>query len=51
MKREAVSRLCKRLEHWESNLDSFIMEFRLGAKFMLDTFVTSETPFEDLLME
>ena len=35
----------------ESNLDSFIMGFRLGAKFMLDTFVTSEPPFEDLLME
>lgn len=35
----------------ESNLDSFIMGFRLGAIFMLDTFVTSETPFEDLLRE
>ena len=35
----------------ESNLDSFIMGFHLGAKFMLDTFVTSETPFEDLLRE
>ena len=28
----------------ESNLDSFIMGFRLGAKFMLDTFVF-RTPF------
>ncbi len=35
----------------EYNLDSFIMGFRLGAKFMLDTFVTSEPPFEDLLRE
>ena len=35
----------------ESNLDSFIKGFRLGAKFMLDTFITSETPFEDLLRE
>lgn len=35
----------------ESNLDSFIMGFRLGAKFMLDTFVTSETSFKDLLRE
>ncbi len=35
----------------ESNLDSFIMGFRLGAKFMLDTFVTSEPPCEDLLRE
>ena len=35
----------------ESNLDSFIMGFRLGAKFTLDTFISSETPFEDLLKE
>lgn len=35
----------------ESNLDSFIMGFRLGAKFMLDTFIASETPFKDLLRE
>ena len=35
----------------ESNVDSFIMGFRLGAKLMLDTFITSETPFEDLLRE
>lgn len=35
----------------EPNLDSFIMGFRLGAKFMLDTFIISETYFEDLLRE
>lgn len=35
----------------ESNLDSFIMGFRLGAEFMLDTFIISETPFKDLLRE
>lgn len=35
----------------ESNLDSFIMGFRLGAKFTFDTFVSSETPFKDLLKE
>ena len=35
----------------ESNLDSFIMGFRLGAKFILDTFITPETPFENLLKE
>lgn len=35
----------------ESNLDSFTMGFRLGAEFMLDTFITSETPFKDLLRE
>ena len=35
----------------ESNLDSFIMGFRLGANFTYDTFISSETPFEDLLKE
>lgn len=35
----------------ESNLDSFIMGFRLGAKFTYDTFVATDTPFEDLLKE
>ena len=35
----------------ESNLDSFIMGFRLGANFAYDTFISTETPFEDLLKE
>ena len=35
----------------ESNLDSFIMEFRLGAKFTYDTFVNENAPFQDLLKE
>ena len=35
----------------ESNLDSFIMGFRLGANFAYDTFVSTETPFQDLLKE
>ena len=35
----------------ESNLDSFIMGFRLGAKFAYDTFVNDEAPFMDLLKE
>ena len=35
----------------ESNLDSFIMGFRLGAQFTYDTFVNDETPFKDLLKE
>lgn len=35
----------------ESNLDSFIMGFRLGANFTYDTFISTETPFEDLLKE
>lgn len=35
----------------ESNLDSFIMGFRLGANFAYDSFIATETPFEDLLKE
>ena len=35
----------------ESNLDSFIMGFRLGAQFTYDTFVNDEAPFKDLLKE
>lgn len=35
----------------QSNLDSFIMGFRLGANFNYDTFVATDTPFEDLLKE
>lgn len=35
----------------ESNLDSFIMGFRLGAQFTYDTFVNDKAPFMDLLKE
>lgn len=35
----------------ESNLDSFMMGFRLGASFTYDTFVATDTPFQDLLKE
>ena len=35
----------------ESNLDSFIKGFRLGANFAYDTFVSTEAPFKDLLKE
>ena len=35
----------------ESNLDSFIVGFRLGAQFTYDTFVNDEAPFNDLLKE
>ena len=35
----------------ESNLDSFIMGFRLGAKFTYDTFINENAPFQDLLKE
>ena len=33
----------------ESNLDSFMMGFRLGASFIYDAFVATDTPFQDLL--
>lgn len=35
----------------ESNLDSFIIGFRLGTNFAYDTFVSTEAPFKDLLKE
>ena len=35
----------------ESELDSFIVGFRLGARLTLDTFVNSDTPYEDFLKE
>ena len=35
----------------ESTLDGFIMGFRLGANFAYDAFISTETPFEDLLKE
>ena len=39
------------LVNGESTLDSFIMGFRLGAKFTYDTFVGTDAPFEALLKE
>ena len=35
----------------ESKLDSFMMGFRLGANFTNDTFVATDTPFQDFLKE
>ena len=35
----------------ESNLDSFIMGFRLGANFAYEAFISTETPFQDLHKE
>ena len=35
----------------ESNFDSFIMGFRLGAQFTYDTFINDEATFKDLLKE
>ena len=33
----------------ESELDTFITGFRLGARFMMDTFLSEEAPFESFL--
>jgi hypothetical protein len=33
----------------ESNLDSFIVGFRLGAHFAYDTFVSNDAPFTDYI--
>ena len=35
----------------ESNLDSFITGFRLGAQFAFDTFVTDKAPYMDYLKD
>lgn len=35
----------------ESELDSFIVGFRIGARFIYDTFVDSTAPYEDFLRE
>ena len=33
----------------ESELDTFITGFRLGARFMMDTFLSDDAPFESFL--
>ena len=35
----------------ESELDSFIVGFRLGAKLVFDTFVNNDTTYDDFLKE
>lgn len=35
----------------ESELDSFLVGFRLGARFIYDTFVDNTAPYEDFLRE
>ncbi len=35
----------------ESELDSFIVGFRLGARFIYDTFVDNTAPYKDFLRE
>lgn len=35
----------------QSELDSFMVGFRLGTRLILDTFVNNDTPYEDFLKE
>ena len=35
----------------QTELDSFIVGFRLGARLILDTFMNDDTPYEDFLKE
>lgn len=35
----------------ESELDSFIVGFRLGANLVFDTFVNNDAPYDDFLKE
>ena len=35
----------------ESELGSFIVRFRLGARLIFDTLVNDDTPYDDLLNE
>ena len=56
LKGEEKSKFLDHVNAWsvvngESNLDSFIMGFRLGANFTYDTFVSEDSPFTDLLKE
>ena len=56
LKGEEKSKFLDHVNAWsvvngESNLDSFIMGFRLGANFTYDTFVSESAPFTDLLKE
>ena len=56
LKGEEKSKFLDHVNAWsvvngESNLDSFVIGFRLGANFTYDTFVSTESPFQDLLKE
>lgn len=35
----------------DATLDSFLVGFRLGARFAYDTFVSDDAPFEDFLTD
>ena len=51
--RALVRRFCNAYAEFmgESELDTFITGFRLGARFMMDTFLSDDAPFESLLEE
>ena len=56
LSRDSKKKFLESVKAWgvvngESNLDSFIMGFRLGSNFTYDTFVATDTPFQDLLKE
>ena len=56
LKDEEKSKFLDHVNAWsvvngESNLDSFIVGFRLGAKFTYDTFISDSAPFSDFLWE
>ena len=56
LKGEEKSKFLDHVNAWsvvngESNLDSFIVGFRLGAKFTYDTFISNHSPFSDFLWE
>jgi hypothetical protein len=56
LKGEEKSKFLDHVNAWsvvngESNLDSFIVGFRLGAKFTYDTFISDNAPFSDFLWE
>ena len=56
LKGEEKSKFLDHVNAWsvvngESNLDSFIVGFRLGAKFTYDTFISNNAPFSDFLWE
>ena len=56
LKGEEKSKFLDHVNAWsvvngESNLDSFIVGFRLGAKFTYDTFISNDAPFSDFLWE
>ena len=49
---EEKKRFIQYVDAWESvngesTLDSFITDFRLGAQFTFDTFVTTKAPYAD----